>query len=437
MGDIRSGEEQAAFKVDYTINPDIKALPVKADGTKDEVKEGTDYTIAKGENGKYTFILTDSEGKEHKVEADDMPATIEDKDGNTYEINEKGEVKPVSKNSPARADVSSVCCVAKRDLPFGQHTDWKSARARAYAQLQRLLDNKDILSKADNIEFEKAISASEFGVGNSVSDVHILLGGRKIEIETKAGMEFFENLGSSSNFMTQSGNSLMNVSKIEDYKVFLNPGLVVDKQATINKVVDAWSKQGWFGNRVIMDRALDILPADKTKSFVEVVSNGNRGLVNNSSVGAYDRRHSWYTLKKIQENEIFFKNADEITFEMELEVIDGIQQAVPDIVITKDRIKYIGEIFSGQTGVKSNLSTQTIRYMNAVESLENLRFFCHKSQDKAAIIEAWKKGGVLDDDGVYNLFKKYDSNIVDKRLLEKYLIDNDEWFEMIFNSNFK
>ncbi|MFC4673099.1 hypothetical protein [Dysgonomonas termitidis] len=107
VGDIRSGEEQAAFKVDYTINPDIKALPLKADGTKDEIKEGTDYTISKGENGKYTFILTDSEGKEHKVEADTMPATIEDKEGNTYEVNEKGEVKPVSKVSDIKLDSST------------------------------------------------------------------------------------------------------------------------------------------------------------------------------------------------------------------------------------------------------------------------------------------------------------------------------------------
>ena len=59
-------------------------------------------------------------------------------------------------------------------------------------------------------------------------------------------MEFFESLGSSSNFNTQSGNSLMKVAKFEDYKVFLNPELVVDKQAAIKKVVDAWSKQEWF-----------------------------------------------------------------------------------------------------------------------------------------------------------------------------------------------
>lgn len=107
VGDIRSGEEQAAFKVDYTINPDIKALPLKADGTKDDITEGTDYTISKGENGKYTFVLTDSEGKEHKVEADTMPATIEDKEGNTYEVNEKGEVKAVSKVSDIKLDNST------------------------------------------------------------------------------------------------------------------------------------------------------------------------------------------------------------------------------------------------------------------------------------------------------------------------------------------
>jgi hypothetical protein len=56
MGDIRTGEEKAAFKVDYTINPDIKALPVNVDGTKDEIAGGKDYTISKGENGKYTVI---------------------------------------------------------------------------------------------------------------------------------------------------------------------------------------------------------------------------------------------------------------------------------------------------------------------------------------------------------------------------------------------
>jgi hypothetical protein len=114
--------------------------------------------------------------------------------------------------------------------------------------------HKDILSRASIIEFEKEISAAEFGIGRSFSDAHMIIGGREIEIETKAGMEFFENLNTS-NFMTQSGNSLMKVTNIEDYKVFLNPGLlIVDKQAAIKKVVDAWSKQEWFSNSEIINK---------------------------------------------------------------------------------------------------------------------------------------------------------------------------------------
>ena len=94
---------------------------------------------------------------------------------------------------------------------------------------------------------------AEFGIGNSVTDVHISLGGRRIEIETKAGMEFFTYMGSS-NFMTQSGNSLMLVDRIGDYKVFLNPGLIVNKQTAINRVVDAWSRQGWFNRPEILEK---------------------------------------------------------------------------------------------------------------------------------------------------------------------------------------
>ena len=89
-GDIRSGEERAAFTVDYTINPDVKTKPVKEDGTADEIAEGSGYTFTKGENDKYVFILTDNEGNEHKTETDEMPATIQDKDGNIYEVDEKG-----------------------------------------------------------------------------------------------------------------------------------------------------------------------------------------------------------------------------------------------------------------------------------------------------------------------------------------------------------
>jgi hypothetical protein len=130
-----------------------------------------------------------------------------------------------------------------------------TTQRHSYLQLQRLLENKNMLSKADEVIFESEISASTFGIGKSVSDIHIVLEGRKIEIETKAGINFFKGLDEA-NFMTQSGNSLMIVSKIEDYKVFLNPGLVdgLNKEAAIKKVVDAWSKQSWFKSEQIRNK---------------------------------------------------------------------------------------------------------------------------------------------------------------------------------------
>ncbi|MDR0558700.1 MAG: hypothetical protein LBG92_00890 [Prevotellaceae bacterium] len=124
VGDIRDGSEKAAFTVDYTINPDMKALPVKADGTKDEIAESKNYTLTKGENGKYTFILIDAQGNEHKVELENMPATIEDKSGNIYEINETGEIKPAdssnntqeSKTQIANNDISLYIAVEERNI---------------------------------------------------------------------------------------------------------------------------------------------------------------------------------------------------------------------------------------------------------------------------------------------------------------------------------
>ena len=104
VGDIRTGEERARFIVDYTINPDFKAIPVKPDGTRDEIPEGGDYTFATGENGKYTFLLIDSEGNEHKVESDTMPVTVQDKSGKIYQIDEKGNVTLISSNSNIRLD---------------------------------------------------------------------------------------------------------------------------------------------------------------------------------------------------------------------------------------------------------------------------------------------------------------------------------------------
>jgi hypothetical protein len=102
--DVRSGDEKAKYTVNYNINPDIKVIPVKPDGTKDDIAEGGDYTLTKGENGKYTFIITDSEGNEHTMETDEMPATIQDASGNTYSIDDKGNITPISTNSNIQLD---------------------------------------------------------------------------------------------------------------------------------------------------------------------------------------------------------------------------------------------------------------------------------------------------------------------------------------------
>jgi hypothetical protein len=60
----------------------------------------------------------------------------------------------------------------------------------------------------------------------------------------------------------------------------------------------------------------------------DISLHGKRGAVNgNYSV---DRRHFRDILKKIQGNGNFIKNADRVSFEMELETIDGIISAFPN-----------------------------------------------------------------------------------------------------------
>ena len=100
VGDIRSGDEKATFVVDYNINPNIPLKPLKADTSKDDIKDtGGNYNFAKGENGKYEFVITDDKGKEHKIETESIPFTIKDKDGNVFEASETGELKQISSSS--------------------------------------------------------------------------------------------------------------------------------------------------------------------------------------------------------------------------------------------------------------------------------------------------------------------------------------------------
>lgn len=109
----------------------------------------------------------------------------------------------------------------------------------SWVQLERLLDNKQKLNLADEIIFETPMS---FNGHNSVTDVYIRIGTDIYEIETKAGIKFFENVsGNSSNFARQSYNSLKNVNKVENYKVFLNPSIKNGLSATDKtNVINAW-----------------------------------------------------------------------------------------------------------------------------------------------------------------------------------------------------
>jgi len=123
----------------------------------------------------------------------------------------------------------------------------------SWVQLERLLANKSKLNIADEIVFERHIQNIVNGTTyTSFTDVYIRIGSDIYEIETKAGIKFFENVtNNSSNFTKQSFNSLTNVNKLENYKVFLNPTILaqLDNAATLatkkNNVITAW--KNWEG----------------------------------------------------------------------------------------------------------------------------------------------------------------------------------------------
>lgn len=127
---------------------------------------------------------------------------------------------------------------------FGIAGDAANTRRHSYVQLKRLLENKSILSQADEVVFERRLVNSINGKSyESFSDVYVRIGNRVVEIETKAGMDFFTNVaGSSSNFAKQSFNSFKNVGDIENYKVFLNEVVRdgLDNTTDKLKVIQAW-----------------------------------------------------------------------------------------------------------------------------------------------------------------------------------------------------
>ncbi len=96
------------------------------------------------------------------------------------------------------------------------------------------------------------------------------------EIETKAGIKFFENAAnSSSNFAKQSFNSLTNVNKLENYKVFLNPEIKNTLSNTDKlKVINAWKnwkKIGLENNSPIIITKLDIIGSNANQQTIKSV----------------------------------------------------------------------------------------------------------------------------------------------------------------------
>ena len=121
VGDIRSGEERAKYTVNYGINPDadIEIKPSSWDDLPDDIKNSSGYTPATGENPTvYVVTVEDSEGNKHDIVVESLPATVSDKNGNTYVVSQDGNIteaisdsdltmNPEEKDKP-RSDIATV-----------------------------------------------------------------------------------------------------------------------------------------------------------------------------------------------------------------------------------------------------------------------------------------------------------------------------------------
>jgi len=99
--------------------------------------------------------------------------------------------------------------------------------------------------------------------------------------------------GNSSNFAKQSFNSLTNVNKLENYKVFLNPEIISQlDDATFfatkkNNVITAW--KNWEGGAVYE------IPSIKSK-FEAFALSKNYDLINNTIEDFLKDTDEWFIL---------------------------------------------------------------------------------------------------------------------------------------------
>lgn len=99
---------------------------------------------------------------------------------------------------------------------------------------------------------------------------------------------------------------------------------------------------------------------------------------------------------------------------------------------------------AGDNVITTNFNSQSLRYFQDIADVRDLRLFRRDGVPltKQQVIDSWISGGVLDNDQVFNLFRKYDNDVTqtfslfDESQLESYLKSNSEWFDTIFNSSF-
>jgi hypothetical protein len=198
---------------------------------------------------------------------------------------------------------------------------------------------------------------------------------------------------------------------------------------------------------------------DKVGSFVDDLPMDNvdkaglerfLGTSNLGNANSYTVRHGVLGMDVVGANKGFLGNADKITFENKF--TDLPYQAEADLFFTKTvtengisrQKSYIGEFKAGETFFTDNFADQCKSYFNKVTDLQGLRIFSRPevAVSKAQIITKWKNGGVLGNTDALSKFNDYKANIlrqpgtITELNFENFLNSNDDWFNMIFNSNF-
>ncbi|NSL85534.1 TPM domain-containing protein [Chitinophaga sp. Mgbs1] len=196
-----------------------------------------------------------------------------------------------------------------------------------------------------------------------------------------------------------------------------------------------------------LNKAVNNLPKGEgqVEKFSEVIRSGNNRGLTAPDPASFDPLHSYVILKKINENAALISQADKVIFETKLTAMAGVENAVPDVLIRVNNgsRKIIFEIKTGE-GITKNFNTQCRRYFYELASIGDLRIYSQVSNkiDKAEVIAAWKRGGLLEDTRIRGMFSDFIEErgmtyqITNKDTFEQFLKADNDWYNLIFNSNF-